>query len=71
MTAIAPSSADLVPARGDRGLENIGGELERETCDQPTAQAKPDVALLVAVGRREHRPQPGEESLSRPDDNDD
>jgi hypothetical protein len=29
----------LVPARGDRGFENVGGELKGEASDKPTTQA--------------------------------
>jgi len=58
----------LVPARGDRGFENVGGELKSEASDKPTAQAQPNLTLVVAVARREHRPQALEEGLDRADD---
>src|ERR1700722_20099919 len=47
----------LVPACGDCGFQNIGGKLEGKAGDEPAAQTQPDVALVVAVARREHRPQ--------------
>jgi hypothetical protein len=49
-------ACDLVSARGDRGRQNVGGELERKPGDKPPAKAQPDIALVAAVGRGEHRP---------------
>jgi len=61
----------LIPARGDRGFKDVGGELEGEAGDKPATQAQPNVTLVVAVRLREHRPQALEEGLDRADDDED
>jgi hypothetical protein len=34
----------LIPSCGDRGFQDVGGELEGEPGDKPSGQAQPDVA---------------------------
>src|SRR5262245_22109279 len=45
---------DVVPFRGDRGLEYVGGKLEGRPRHQPTRIAQPDVPLLMTGGRGQH-----------------
>src|SRR5262245_47566223 len=43
-------AADLVPARGDGRVDDIGSELKREPRDEPVREREPDGALC-RVGR--------------------
>ena len=43
-------AADFIPAGGDRGFENVGGELEGEAGDQPAAE--PAARRRAGGGRR-------------------
>jgi hypothetical protein len=61
----------FVPARRDRRFQNVGGESESESGDQPAAEALPNVALLVAAGRRKHCPQALQKGFDGADDNHD
>src|SRR5262249_13600074 len=62
--------ADRLPARADRGFEDVRGQLERESGDQPACVAQPDVAPLVARLGAEQQPQAVDECLERADDDD-
>src|SRR6266513_1864923 len=63
---------DLLPAWRDRGLDDVGCELESEAGDEPASVAHQDLTERpVRHRRRKRRPQPGEESLDGSDGDDD
>src|SRR5262249_46332638 len=61
---------DLLPAWGNRRLDDVGRELKSETSDKPASIAPEDFAEPAVRRRRKRRPQPSEKCLDGADRND-
>ena len=55
--------SDLLPTRGNRRFDDVGGELKSQACDQPAPIAHQDVTEPAMCRGGKSRPQPGKKCL--------